>query len=74
MGQFVGVCVSAGPGLLSGIRYTIRVGAGLKDTNGDALDQSYVSQFTTRACRRTFSLKNGMDFDLNEKGTKSEAG
>ena len=37
------------PALLSGTRYTVRVGAGLKDTNGDALDQSYVSQFTTRA-------------------------
>ena len=57
------------PALLSGIRYTIRVGAGLKDTNGDALDQSYVSQFTTRTpAVGHFSLKNGMDFDLNEKG------
>ncbi|HUH96086.1 MAG TPA: Ig-like domain-containing protein [Anaerolineales bacterium] len=46
--------------LLGGIRYTIRVGAGLKDTNGDALDQSYVSQFTTRApAVANFALKNG---------------
>ncbi len=35
--------------LSSGTRYTIRVGAGLKDTTGTALDKSYVSQFTTRA-------------------------
>jgi hypothetical protein len=48
------------PALLSGIRYTVRVGAGLKDTNGDALDQSYVSQFTTRAPSvASFALKNG---------------
>jgi alpha-2-macroglobulin len=48
------------PALLSGIRYTIRVGAGLKDTNGDALDQSFVSQFTTRAPSvASFALKNG---------------
>jgi uncharacterized protein YfaS (alpha-2-macroglobulin family) len=46
--------------LTSGIRYTIRVGAGLKDTNGDALDQSYVSQFTTRApAIANVALKNG---------------
>ena len=48
------------PALLSGIRYTVRVGAGLKDTNGDALDQSYVSQFTTRVPSvASFALKNG---------------
>ena len=48
------------PALLSGIRYTVRVGTGLKDTNGDALDQSYVSQFTTRAPSvASFALKNG---------------
>ncbi len=48
------------PVLLSGIRYTVRVGAGLKDTNGDALDQSYVSQFITRAPSvASFALKNG---------------
>jgi uncharacterized protein YfaS (alpha-2-macroglobulin family) len=48
------------PALLSGIRYTIRVGAGLKDTNGDTLEQSYVSQFTTRApAVGSFALKNG---------------
>ncbi|HEY9153036.1 MAG TPA: Ig-like domain-containing protein, partial [Anaerolineales bacterium] len=46
--------------LTSGIRYTVRVGAGLKDTNGDALEQSYVSQFTTRApAVASFALKNG---------------
>src|ERR1700690_1258818 len=48
------------PALVSGIRYTVRVGAGLKDTNGDALDQSYVSQFTTQApAVASFALKNG---------------
>jgi uncharacterized protein YfaS (alpha-2-macroglobulin family) len=48
------------PALLSGIRYTIRVGAGFKDTNGNALEQSYVSQFTTRAPSvSSFALKNG---------------
>lgn len=35
--------------LLSGNRYTVRVGAGLKDTTGNILGQSFVSQFTTRA-------------------------
>ena len=46
--------------LTSGVRYTVRVGAGLKDTNGDVLDQSYVSQFTTRTPSvASFALKNG---------------
>ncbi len=46
--------------LLSGIRYTVRVGAGLKDTNGDALDKSFVWQFTTRAPGiASVALKNG---------------
>jgi alpha-2-macroglobulin len=35
--------------LLSGTRYTVRVGAGLKDTTGNTLDKSFVSQFLTRA-------------------------
>ena len=50
-GQWVNSSVyvfQPGPALLSGIRYTIRVGAGLKDTSGNVLEQSYVSQFTTR--------------------------
>jgi len=48
------------PALLSGIRYTVRVGAGLKDTNSNALEKSYVSQFTTRAPSvGSFALKNG---------------
>ncbi len=46
--------------LLSGTRYTVRVGAGLKDTNGDALDKSFVWQFTTRAPGiASVALKNG---------------
>ena len=46
--------------LLSGIRYTVRVGAGLKDTNNNALDKSFVSQFTTRAPSiASVDLKNG---------------
>ncbi len=46
--------------LLSGIRYTVRVGAGLKDTNGNTLDKSFVSQFATRApAVASFALKNG---------------
>ena len=46
--------------LFGGIRYTIRVGSGLKDVNGNTLDQSYVSQFTTRApAVASFALKNG---------------
>ncbi|HVN16131.1 MAG TPA: Ig-like domain-containing protein, partial [Anaerolineales bacterium] len=48
--------------LLSGIRYTVRVGAGLKDTNGNALEKSFVSQFTTRAAAvASFALKNGAE-------------
>ncbi len=48
------------PALLSGIRYTIRVGAGVKDANGDVLEKSYLSQFTTRAPSVvSFALKNG---------------
>jgi uncharacterized protein YfaS (alpha-2-macroglobulin family) len=35
--------------LISGSRYTVRVGAGLKDTTGNALDKSFVWQFATRA-------------------------
>jgi len=46
--------------LVGGIRYTIRVGSGLKDVSGNALAQSYVSQFTTRAPTvSNFALKNG---------------
>ncbi len=48
--------------LLSGTRYTVRVGAGLKDTNGDALDKSFVWQFTTRAPGiASVALKNGQE-------------
>ncbi len=48
--------------LLSGIRYTVRVGAGLSDTGGNALEESFVSQFTTRAAAVTnFALKNGAE-------------
>ena len=46
--------------LLSGTRYTVRVGAGLKDTNGDALDKSFVWQFSTRVPGiASVALKNG---------------
>jgi len=46
--------------LLSGSRYTVRVGAGLKDATGNPLDESYVWQFTTRAPMiANFGLKNG---------------
>ncbi len=46
--------------LLSGTRYTVRVGAGLKDTSNNALDKSFVWQFTTRAPTiANFALKNG---------------
>jgi hypothetical protein len=46
--------------LLSGSRYTVRVGAGLQDATGNPLDESYVWQFTTRApIIANFGLKNG---------------
>ena len=46
--------------LLSGSRYTVRVGAGLKDATGNPLDESYVWQFTTRAPTiGNWGLKNG---------------
>ena len=46
--------------LLSGTRYTVRVGAGLKDTSNNALDKSFVWQFGTRApAVASFALKNG---------------
>ena len=47
--------------LLSGSRYTIRVGAGLKDATGNTLEDSYVWQFTTRApVIANWGLKNGV--------------
>ena len=47
--------------LLSGSRYTVRVGAGLKDATGNPLDESYVWQFTTRAPTiGNWGLKNGI--------------
>jgi hypothetical protein len=46
--------------LLSGSRYTVRVGAGLQDATGNPLDESYVWQFSTRApIIANFGLKNG---------------
>ncbi|HEX8993345.1 MAG TPA: Ig-like domain-containing protein [Anaerolineales bacterium] len=48
------------PALVGGIRYTVRVGAGLKDIDGNTLKSSFVSQFTTRAPGiETFLIKNG---------------
>jgi uncharacterized protein YfaS (alpha-2-macroglobulin family) len=48
--------------LLSGTRYTVRVGAGLKDTTGTALDKSFVWQFTTRAPKiGNVALLNGAE-------------
>jgi hypothetical protein len=48
------------PALLSGTRYTVRVGSGLKDTTGNALDKSFVWQFQTRAPKvGNVALKNG---------------
>ncbi len=50
------------PALLSGTRYTVRVGAGLKDTTGNQLDKSYVWQFATRAPGIDHvGLKNGAE-------------
>ncbi len=47
--------------LLSGSRYTVRVGAGLKDAAGNPLDESYVWQFTTRApIISNWGLKDGV--------------
>ncbi len=47
-------------GFVSGIRYTVRVGSGLKDTVGNQLEKSFVSQFTTRAPGiENFLVKNG---------------
>src|SRR5258707_9773822 len=47
-------------GLLSGTNYKVKVEAGLKDTNGDALDKSYTWNFSTRApLIGNFALKNG---------------
>ncbi|HXD08783.1 MAG TPA: Ig-like domain-containing protein, partial [Anaerolineales bacterium] len=49
-------------GLLSGTNYKVKVDAGLKDTNGDALDQSFAWNFSTRApLIGNFSLKNGQE-------------
>src|SRR5574341_1584661 len=46
--------------LLSGTRYTVRVDAGLKAANGDALDKSFVWQFDTRAPYiQNYALQNG---------------
>ena len=46
--------------LLSGSRYTVRVGAGLRDATGNPLDASYVWQFTTHApIISNWGLKNG---------------
>jgi uncharacterized protein YfaS (alpha-2-macroglobulin family) len=48
-------------GLLSGTNYKVTVEAGLKDTNGEALDKSYAWNFSTRApLIGNFALKNGM--------------
>ncbi len=45
---------------VGGIRYTVRVGAGLKDTVGNTLDKSFVWQFTTRpAGIDNFAIVNG---------------
>jgi len=47
--------------LLSGSRYTVRVGAGLKDATGNPLEESYIWQFTTRApVIANWGLKNGI--------------
>ncbi len=47
-------------GLLSGTNYKVSVEAGLKDTNGDALDKSYTWNFSTRApLIGNFALKDG---------------
>jgi len=46
--------------LLSGTRYTVHIGAGLKDTSNNALDKSVVWQFVTRApAIANVALKNG---------------
>ena len=48
------------PTLVGGTRYTVRVGAGLKDTASNALDKSYVWQFSTRpAGIENFLVQNG---------------
>ena len=45
---------------VGGIRYTVRVGSGLKDTVGNQLAKSFVWQFTTRAPGiENFLVKNG---------------
>ncbi|HSO12786.1 MAG TPA: Ig-like domain-containing protein, partial [Anaerolineales bacterium] len=47
-------------GLLSGTNYKVEIEAGLKDTNGDALERSYSWNFSTRApIIGNFALKNG---------------
>ncbi len=47
-------------GLLSGISYQVEVEAGLKDTLGDALEESFNWQFSTRApLIYNFALKDG---------------
>jgi uncharacterized protein YfaS (alpha-2-macroglobulin family) len=47
--------------LLSGSRYTVRVGTGLQDATGNPLEDSYVWQFTTRApAIGNWGLKNGI--------------
>jgi len=49
-------------GLLSGTNYKVRVDAGLKDTNGDALAKSYSWNFSTRApIIGNFALKDGQE-------------
>jgi len=47
-------------GLLSGTNYKVKVDAGLKDVNGEALQKSYTWNFSTRApLIGNFALKNG---------------
>ena len=56
-----------GKPLLSGSRYTVRVGAGLKSATGNPLDESYVWQFTTRAPTiGNWGLKNGIQKSARE--------
>ncbi|HLO28878.1 MAG TPA: Ig-like domain-containing protein, partial [Anaerolineales bacterium] len=48
--------------LLNGTGYTVSVGAGLKDTLGNALDKSFDWHFSTRApVIGSFALKNGLE-------------
>jgi len=49
-------------GLLSGTNYKVRVEAGLTDTNGEALDKSFMWNFSTRApLIGNFALKDGIE-------------